>query len=118
MINWLLFLLARSVIAFLQALPLLWVARVGRVGGCVFYWLDVRHRRVAQQNLHLCFGAEKSRHEIRALARENFRRIGENFSCAVKTATMTAEELRGCFEFAGAENILSYQAGSGRQSRI
>jgi KDO2-lipid IV(A) lauroyltransferase len=116
--NWFLYLAARSVVALLQALPLLWVARLGRASGSVFYWLDVRHRRVALRNLRLCFGAEKPRSQIRALARENFRRIGENFSCAAKTASMTPEELRPYIEFVGAEKILAHQANSGPQSRI
>jgi len=45
------------------------------------------------------FGREKSAAEIRALARENFRRIGENFACAVKTAAMSLEEIRPHVEF-------------------
>ena len=71
-------------------------------GGGLAYWLDARHRRVALQNLTMCFGREKSPEEIRALARENFRRIGENFACAVKTAAMSFEALRPHVEFAGA----------------
>jgi len=46
-------------------------------GGGLAFWLDARHRRVALKNLEMCFGREKSPEEIRALARENLRRIGE-----------------------------------------
>jgi KDO2-lipid IV(A) lauroyltransferase len=98
-----LYLGARALVAFLQALPLNWVARIGRAGGAVFYCVDIRHRRVALQNLKLCF--EKSELEIKALARENFRRIGENFCCAVKTAGMEADEIRRCVEIVGAEKV-------------
>jgi lauroyl/myristoyl acyltransferase len=112
------YLFARSLVAFLQALPITWAARLGRVGGGLAYRFDARHRRVSVKNLTLCFGQEKSRAEIRALAKENFRRIGENFACAVKTAAMTPEELRPHFEFAGAEKILPHQAHQGPQSRI
>jgi KDO2-lipid IV(A) lauroyltransferase len=91
--------LARLLIAFVQALPLTWVARLGRAAGALAYALDKRHRRVAQRNLTMCFGREKSLAEIRALARENFRRIGENFACAVKTAAMDLESLRPHVEF-------------------
>lgn len=90
----LLYLVARTVVAVVQSLPLAWVARIGRAGGALAYCLDKRHRRVATINLNFCFGAEKSPDEIRALARENFRRIGEAFACAIKTASMTAEQLR------------------------
>src|SRR4051812_31202791 len=96
----LIYLLAGGLVALLQALPLIWVARIGRVGGGLAYWLDARHRRVAQRNLSMCFGSEKSPKEIRVLAHENFRRLGENYACAVKTADMTLDELRPHLEFA------------------
>src|SRR5258708_1918381 len=95
----LLYYLARGLVALLQALPLNAAARLGRAGGWLAYWLDGRHRRVAQANLTLCFGREKSPAELRALAKENFRRIGENYACAIKTAAMSAEEVRRHVEF-------------------
>src|SRR5690349_4701681 len=94
-----LYLLARAVVALLQALPLPVVARLGRAGGALAWWLDARHRRVAVRNLTMCFGREKSAAEIQALARENFRRIGENYTCAIKTAAMTFEQLKPHVEF-------------------
>jgi lauroyl/myristoyl acyltransferase len=94
-----LYLLARTLIAFIQALPLNMAARLGRLGGGLTWYFDARHRRVALRNLTLCFGQEKSDSEIRALARENFRRIGENFACAVKTAAMNLEALRARVQF-------------------
>jgi KDO2-lipid IV(A) lauroyltransferase len=97
--NLLLYLFARALVAFLQSLPLHWVARLGRAGGAAAYWLDRRHRRVALRNLELCYRSQKTAAELRALAKENFRRIGENFACAVKTASMTVEELRPHVEF-------------------
>ncbi len=103
----LLYLAARCVIAFIQALPLRTVARLGRVGGALAYILDARHRRVAVRNLTMCFGQEKSAEEIQAIARENFRRIGENFACAAKTASMTHEELKPFVEFVGDAKILA-----------
>jgi lauroyl/myristoyl acyltransferase len=48
-------------------------------------------------------GQEKSPAEIEAIARENFRRLGENYACAVKTAAMSWEELRHFVEFAVTE---------------
>jgi lauroyl/myristoyl acyltransferase len=95
-----LYLIARAIVALLQALPLRWVARLGRAGGALAWWLDARHRRVTLKNLNLCFGNEKSPDEIRALARENFRCIGENYACAVKTAAMSFEEFSSHVEFA------------------
>lgn len=98
---------ARALVSLLQRLPLRSVARLGRAGGALAYWLDARHRKVAVANLTQCFGGEMSPRQIRALARENFRRIGENFACAVKTASMTLEELKPHIEFAASPEFLS-----------
>lgn len=102
----LLYLIALGLIKFLQALPLRWVARIGRTGGALAYVLDARHRRVAQNNLAMCFGREKSPEEIRMLAKENFRRLGENYCCAIKTAAMSWEELKPSVQFIGGENVM------------
>jgi len=95
----LLYLVARALVALVQRLPLMWAARVGRAAGGLAYFLDVRHRRVAQRNLAMCFAKDMSAEQIRLIARENFRRIGECFACAIKTASMTYEELKEHIEF-------------------
>lgn len=109
---------ARGVVASLQALPLVWAARLGRALGALAYWLDARHRRVALANLTLCFGGEKPPAEIRAIARENFRRIGENYCSAIKTAAMSPRQLAPHFDLTLAQSILPHAAGAGPQSRI
>lgn len=114
----LLYWLARSLVAFLQALPLIWVARLGRAGGALAYLLDRRHRRVALENLTACFQTENSPQQIGAVARENFRRIGENFACAVKTASMTDREILQRVEYAGGEHFGSANDAQDRRSRL
>lgn len=108
----------RAVLLLLQAMPLRMVARLGRCLGAVAYVLDARHRRVAIESLGKCFGEEFTPEQIRAIARENFRRIGENFASAVKTSTMTPDKLRRHFDFAGAEKILPHDPKHPPQSRI
>ncbi len=100
----LLTLFARVVIALLQALPLGAVAQTGRMFGAMAYALDGRHRKVAQRNIATCF-PEKSDAEVRSLARENFKRIGESFACAVKTASFDENEIRAVTECVGAEKF-------------
>lgn len=114
----LLYLIARVLIAGLQALPLRVVARLGRTGGAVAYALDGRHRRVVLDGLARCFKHELDESALRAIARENFRRIGENFACAVKTAAMTSEQLKPHFDFTGEEKILPHDAARLPQSRV
>ena len=109
---------ARAGVACLQALPLIAVARLGRALGALAFRLDGRHRRVALDNLARCFGTEKSPAEIRALAQENFRRIGENYCSAIKTAAMSPAEMAPHFTFSFAKSILPHEADAGPQSRI
>lgn len=113
-----LYLLARGLVTLVQCLPLRGVARLGRAIGALVFWCDARHRRVALKNLTLCFGAEMMPGQVRALAKENFRRIGENFACAIKTAAMSPEQLRRHFEVVHADRILSHQTCQGPQNRI
>ncbi|HHY85229.1 MAG TPA: hypothetical protein GYA07_06795 [Verrucomicrobia bacterium] len=108
----------RVLLGVIRALPLRMVARLGRCAGTLAWWFDRRHRRVALKNLSMCFSQEMSRSEIRRLARENFRRIGENFCCAAKTASMSAEELRPHLEFTGDPSILSPPPGQTPPSAV
>ena len=107
----LLYLFGWGLVACIQALPLRWVARLGRAGGRLAYTLDGRHRRVALRNLTMVFGQEKSPAEIRDLTLENFRRIGENFACAVKTASMTLDQICPHVEFVTPSGFLSPPPG-------
>jgi KDO2-lipid IV(A) lauroyltransferase len=95
---------ARLVVALLQALPLGVVAQLGRAFGGLAYLLDARHRKMAARNIAACF-PEKSADEVRALARENFKRIGESFASAVKTASFDDDGIRAVTEFVGAEKF-------------
>ena len=114
----LLYWVARVVIIALQALPLRCVARLGRMGGLLAYAFDGRHRRVTLRNLTMCFGAEKSPNEIRALARENFKRIGENYACAIKTNAMSLEQLRPHVEVIGGEKVRDMMAVNPQQNTV
>ncbi len=102
--DFLLYFIALGLVKLLQTLPLTLVARIGRAGGALAYWLDARHRRVAIRNLALSL-PERAPAEIRALARENFKRIGENYACSIKTASMSLEELKPHMEVMGAKKL-------------
>lgn len=116
--NRFLYLLARLGIGLLQALPIQWVAQIGRVGGGVMFWLDRRHRRMALHNLTRCFGAELSPLEIRRLAHENFRRLGENYCSAIKTAAMDEAELRKVLEVRGTGALAGADVGPPSKNRL
>ena len=100
-----LFYIARTAIALIQTLPIRWVARLGRCGGAVAFWVDARHRRVALANLTRCYSGEKTPAEIKSIAKENFRRLGEVYCCSVKSAAMSDAEIKTIFAVTGAEKI-------------
>lgn len=101
MSEWLLIALVRLALPLLQAMPLRWVARIGRAGGAVAWQVDRRHRRVALANLELCFGGHLDPSQRRALARENFLRLGENYASALRTATMTWDQIAPHVDLSG-----------------
>ncbi len=109
---------ARALIAFIQALPLQ-SGRPARTRNRRAGLLPRRAappRRVAESGN--VFWPRKITGEIRAIAKENFRRIGENFASAIKTAIMSPVEMLPHFVFTGAEKILPHEANAGPQSRI
>ena len=102
-----LYLIVRALVGVLQGLPLGLVGRLGRWGGGLAYWLDARHRRMALRNLTACFGSERSPAAVRALARENFRRIGETFACSLKICSLTPAQVRQVLTLVGFERFRS-----------
>ncbi len=102
------FILGWILIAIAQALPLRVVAELGRIGGLLFYLIDGRHRRVAMKNIELCF-PEKSSSEVRALVKENFKRVGESYTSAIKTASMSEEQVAKRLECVEPSGLLSPQ---------
>lgn len=91
-------LLFRGLVAVIQWLPLRVGARLGRFGGALAWWVDGRHRQVALNNLALAL-PELTVQERKEIARENFRRLGENYVGAIKTATLDHEALARCVDW-------------------
>ncbi len=96
----LLYIFARTAVAIAQCLPLRFLARLGRCAGALAWHLDRRHRQVALDNLAASF-PEKPADEIRAIARENFRRLGETYLSIFKTGAMNAEAISKVLDIEG-----------------
>ncbi|MEN9676545.1 MAG: hypothetical protein RIS76_2441, partial [Verrucomicrobiota bacterium] len=105
--------MVQAFIALIQCLPLGVVSWFGRTGGWIGWCFDSRHRRVAIENLTHAFGAEKSAEEIRAIARENYLRLGANYLCLVKIAAMPAERLKPHLEWTGLDRVTQADGRSG-----
>src|SRR5687767_9777946 len=100
----LLYWVGKIIVLGIQSLPLGFVARAGRAFGALAYSTDGRHRGVALQNIRRCF-PEKTEAEVEAIGRENFRRLGENYASAVKTAGMSLDDILARCEMTGLDNL-------------
>jgi KDO2-lipid IV(A) lauroyltransferase len=94
-----------ALLGLIRCLPLVTVARLGRLLGGLACRIDGRHRRVAEENLAQAFPDWKPA-EAQAVALENFRRIGEAYACAIRTPGMDPKELLARIEFVGLEDLL------------
>ena len=103
--NSLLYFVAATFVNVVRLIPLNLLCFVGRQIGFVFYFIDAPHRKVAVNNLVNCLGNSHSKKEIVALARENFRRLGEVYLSAVKTAFIPPEKLNGILSIKGVEHM-------------
>ena len=105
MLNRVLECLLSLLIGGLRRLSLERVAKLGRLVGGLAWRLDVRHRRIAMENLALCF-PDWPEHQVRQTAAENFRRIGEAYACAVRIPGMSLAELGDRVQYLGLEGCL------------
>jgi len=103
--------IAKALAKALQSLPVRVVAGVGRFGGGVAYFLDPGHRRVALENLRRCF-PQMSLPERKQIAREHFRRLGENFSSAITTAGMSETQIAKHLQIVGLKKIKASPRGA------
>lgn len=116
--DYLLYLVARCAIVLIQTLPISWVVRIGRCGGAIAYRIDKRHREIALMNLTRCFSKEKSPAEIRSIAQENFRRIGEVYACIMKTAGMSDDGIRKILTVKGANTLAGVEPDGRLSNRV
>lgn len=93
-----------GVVGVLQRMPLVWVARLGRLGGAAAWIVDGRHRRMILSNMraHL---PEIPEAQVARLARENMLRIGEAYASAARTSCMTPEEVLQVCDTHGVERL-------------
>ena len=105
MLDFSIYLLYRVASAVVSALPLRLLFRVGELLGLTAWMLLAGYRRLAQENLAIAFGAEKSARELRRLTRRHFQRLGANLLSSVKIGTMSIDEIAGCVTLENEESI-------------
>ncbi len=76
MVAYIIYVLLRGFSFVINLLPERIALWFGRQLGKAMYYLDVEHRKVAIQNLHIAFGENKSKEEKRSIIQKNFQNLG------------------------------------------
>ena len=102
MLDFIVYLLYRSGSAIASALPLPLLFVFGEFLGFCTWIILGNYRRLAQRNVTIAFGNEKSPWQLRRLVRRHFQRLGANLLCSVKLTGMPLEKMATRIE---AENL-------------
>ena len=93
MLDFVVYLLYRAGSGIAAALPLRFLFGVGQVLGFCAWLASGKYRRLAERNVAIAFGDEKSARELRRLVRRHFQRLGANLLCSAKLTTMPPEQI-------------------------
>jgi len=93
MLDFVLYVLFRAGSAIAAALPLRFLFALGQFLGCCAWLVSRKYRHLAERNVAIAFGDEKSPRELHCLVRDHFRRLGANFLCSAKLTAMPPEEI-------------------------
>src|SRR6266496_4428352 len=93
MLDFIVYLLYRAGSAIASALPLQALFVLAEfLGFCAWIVLG-NYRHLAQRNVAIAFGNEKSPRELRRLVRRHFQLLGANLLCSVKLTAMPPEKI-------------------------
>ena len=93
MLDFIVYLLYRSGSAIASALPLPLLFVFGEFFGFCAWIILGNYRRLAERNVTIAFGNEKSPRQLRRLVRRHFQRLGANLLCSVKLTGMPLEKM-------------------------
>jgi lipopolysaccharide heptosyltransferase II len=93
MLDYSIYLLYRAASAIVSLLSLGLLFRVGQLFGFGAWLLHPGYRHLAQENLQIAFGDEKSPRTLRRIARRHFQNLGANLLCTLKLGTMPLDKI-------------------------
>jgi lipopolysaccharide heptosyltransferase II len=98
MLDFSVYLLYRAGSAIASALPLPVLFILGQLLGFCAWIVLGNYRHLAQRNIAIAFGTEKSPRELRSLVRRHFQRLGGNLLCSIKLGVMPLEKVAARIE--------------------
>ena len=89
-LQYLVYVLFRSVESVLVFVPLRLCWIVGATAGWILYWFLPGYRKIVRRNLLIALGEEMGASECRRIARRHFSALGRNFLCSIKLMLMSS----------------------------
>ena len=93
MLDFVVYLLYRTGLAIVSAIPLRLLFAVGQFLGFCAWLVSGKYRHLAKRNVAIAFANEKTPREMRRLVRRHFQRLGANLLCSVKLTAMPPEKI-------------------------
>jgi lipopolysaccharide heptosyltransferase II len=93
MLDFVVYLLYRTGLAIITAIPMRLLFAVGQFLGFCAWLVSGKYRRLAKRNVAIAFANEKTPREMRRLVRRHFQRLGANLLCSVKLTAMPPEKI-------------------------
>ena len=93
MLDFVVYLLYRTGLAVIAAIPMRLLFAVGQFLGFCAWLVSGKYRRLAKRNVAIAFANEKTPREMRRLVRRHFQRLGANLLCSVKLTAMPPEKI-------------------------
>jgi heptosyltransferase-2 len=93
MLDFVVYLLYRTGLAVIAAIPMRLLFAVGQFLGFCAWLVSGKYRRLAKRNVAIAFANEKTPREMRRLVRRHFQRLGANLLCSVKLTSMPPEKI-------------------------
>jgi len=78
---------------------------LGRNLGCLAYFLDRKHRKIAHSNLQTAFGKNFPLEKLKQIVKSSFKHTGEIIMDLLKFPHLSEEKKRGLFFVGGEENL-------------
>jgi lipopolysaccharide heptosyltransferase II len=93
MLDFVVYLLYRTGLAIVAAIPMRLLFAVGQFLGLCAWLVSGKYRRLAKRNVAIAFANEKTPREMRRLVCRHFQRLGANLLCSVKLTAMPPEKI-------------------------
>ncbi len=105
LIDYLVYLIVRSISLFIRFLPAGMALGVGRVTGLIAYYVDIKRKSLVYLNLKVAFAQDKKPCEIKRLTKQFFMNFGQNIIELLRLPLMNTQNFEDFVEVEGKENV-------------